>query len=198
VRSLKNNNQRKGEDLSSEQYVSFYERMLQVIYESPLVGVSQFLSPVRRWVEWGNKQITLIILPAWMIDGAAKARKTIYLNHFPGIAEELLEKSLYQLCNADNIHFDVKNSTLYFSFTELADEYATLTAGFVLTRDQLEKSLNILRIVRYILKHRTKEHYFSPIEELDWIERGNEVYYRICFSPLYFDRGNLFDRIFSE
>lgn len=195
MKNLKNEKEGKS---SSDVTMGFYEKMPRFVGEPPDAGEAGFLLPIQRLVVWNNEQFTLTIVPACRIDQAAKEKNDVYRNLFPGTDEELLEKVLRRLSVAGNINFDAKNSMLCFSLAQIIDEYAAMTNGSELTRDRLEKSLNLLYDVKYVLKQETKEFYFRPIEGLKWIENGDEVYYRVSFTPFFFDRRELFDRIFKK
>lgn len=195
MKNLKNEKEGKS---SSDWIIGFYEKMPRFVHELPDVSEAGFLLPVQRLVEWNNEQFTLTIVPACRIDQAAKDKNDVYRNLFPGTDEELLEKTLRRLSVAGNINFDAKNSMLCFSLTHIIDEYAAVTDDSRLTRERLEISLSLLYDVKYALKLGTREFHFRPIEGLKWVESGSETYYRICFTPFFFDRGELFDRIFGD
>lgn len=175
----------------------FYEKMPRFVHDVPDIADARFLSPIQRMFEWSDKQFTLLIVPACGIAPTGAETDDAYRDFFPGDAEEIIEKVLRRLAVAGNINFDAKNSMLCFSLTEITNEYPTVTNGDGLTRERLEKSLDLLSDVKYVLKQGIKELHFRPIEGLRCVEISTEVYYRVCFTPFFFDRGNLFNRIFG-
>lgn len=176
----------------------FYEKMPRFVYDVADIADARFLSPIQRVFERSDKQFTLTIVPACGIDPTAAEMDDAYRDFFPGAEEEFVENALRRLAVAGNVNFDARNSMLCFSLVEVTNEYATATNGDRLTRKRLEKSLNLLSDVKYVLKQGAREFYFRPIEALKWVEDDGEFYYRINFTPFFFDLGEIFARIFLD
>lgn len=177
--------------------VFFYERLPRYVKE-PLAADNGELSAVKRVVQWNEQTFFLTIMPACSIKhlphGLDFGRRCL----FPGAEEEQVEMALRRLCVRTNINFDVRNSALYFSFSESRAIYEAFIYDQELTGEKLEKSLFVLFDSNYVLKQGTKEYYFRAIERINWVEQCDEKYYRVDFSPMFFDRGELLTRLFGN
>ncbi|HEY0460611.1 MAG TPA: hypothetical protein VGC97_15850 [Pyrinomonadaceae bacterium] len=176
---------------------ALYERLPRYVSESLTAGGNE-LPAVKRIIDWGGRRFVLTITPACLINrlphGLDFGRRTL----FPGTEEERIEMALRRLCVEVNINFDVRLSALCFGFGEFRSVYREATGEPDLTNDQLEKSLFVLFDSNYVLMLGAKEFFFRAIERIKCDERGDEKYYRVDFSPAFFDRDELFARFFEN
>lgn len=173
-----------------------YERLPRYVNESPTDKTN--LLAVKRTIEWGGQKLVLIITPACAVNALPHGMDFDPRALFPGAEEERIEMALRQLSVEANINFDGRIFALCFSFTELKSVYSQITDEPNLTKDRLEKSLFVLFDSSYVLKRGTTEYYFRAIKKINWVKQQEEKYYCIHFSPVFFDRCEIFDQIFGK
>lgn len=173
----------------------FYERLPRFVDDAPsLIGTNSMM-PIKRQFEWRGRTFTLSILPAQLRPEATGEEEI----RFPGAPERQLENTLRRLANESNRNFDRQTSTLRFRRSELIEEIAAASGGGLdLDLPGIEKSLLVLALAGYVLRSGAAEYYFHAIEIMQEYETGDGYYYRLVFSPLFFNRSQVFDSCFDD
>lgn len=119
-------------------------------------------------------------------------------HYYPGEREKIVESALRELAVEENPNFIKSNLALIFRLRYFLKHLADHPAGILYTTDEIELSLHILLGTTYQLDDGESEIYVRPVEELNRIEKNEEVYYYLQFSSMFLGNNQIFDFCFGD
>lgn len=103
------------------------------------------------------------------------------------------------LADHANINFNEEKYVLACSLRQLLDGINALADDTAaVNQSQIEIALAALTNVNYLLKQGEREFYFRPLEALRRVEKDDEIYYKISFTPFFFNDARMFERLFGD